>query len=233
MKNPARVAELLAELRELADNDFERHRIDVLERDLTAPPTVEVIDAITQTFCGEHYRQTSSGHYAKYNGLHRVVWAYYNGEIPNGYEVHHRDDNPANNTIENLQCLTKAEHNRIHLARLHRVHQPTQSICRYCGKPYLKNNVGISKYCSDECFHHAQRHNNIQEKICVVCGTAFTTSDSRIKCCSVNCGNKLGHTLRGTPKEKICPVCGKTFISKRSKQKCCSRSCGYKFRYNH
>lgn len=40
MKNPERVAVLLAELRTLAENDFERHRIDVLEHDLTAPSAV-------------------------------------------------------------------------------------------------------------------------------------------------------------------------------------------------
>lgn len=46
MKNPERVTDLLAELRSLAENNFERHRINVLERDLTSLPTVEVIDEI-------------------------------------------------------------------------------------------------------------------------------------------------------------------------------------------
>ncbi len=36
MKNPERVAELLAELRSLAENNFEQHRINVLERDPTS-----------------------------------------------------------------------------------------------------------------------------------------------------------------------------------------------------
>ena len=51
MKNPERVDQLLAELRELADTDFERHRIDVLERDLIAPPQVEQIDDKHQLNC--------------------------------------------------------------------------------------------------------------------------------------------------------------------------------------
>ena len=39
MTDKVRVA--LAVLRDAAENDFERHRLDVLERDLTTPPVVE------------------------------------------------------------------------------------------------------------------------------------------------------------------------------------------------
>lgn len=30
------------------------------------------------------------------------------------YEVHHKDENKANNSIDNLECLTPAEHRRLH-----------------------------------------------------------------------------------------------------------------------
>lgn len=43
MKQPERVAKLLNELRTLAENDFERHRLDVLERDLTKPSQVKKV----------------------------------------------------------------------------------------------------------------------------------------------------------------------------------------------
>lgn len=52
MKQPERVAKLLNELRTLAENDFERHRLDVLERDLTKPPKVEIVDETHQKFNG-------------------------------------------------------------------------------------------------------------------------------------------------------------------------------------
>lgn len=44
MKFTPEVQAALAVLRANAENDFEHHRLDVLERDLTAPPVVEVID---------------------------------------------------------------------------------------------------------------------------------------------------------------------------------------------
>ena len=100
MKQPERVAELLAELRALSENDFERHRIDVLERDLTAPPTAEVIDDDYQRFDGTLYRkrkprQGQVGHYQQSIQIHQAVWRYYYGDIPAGCHIHHADGNTA------------------------------------------------------------------------------------------------------------------------------------------
>ena len=44
-------------LRNAATNDFERHRIDVLERDLTSPPVAEQIDETHQRFNGRSGRR--------------------------------------------------------------------------------------------------------------------------------------------------------------------------------
>ena len=171
MKNPARVAELLAELRELADNDFERHRIDVLERDLTAPPVVEVIDATHQRFNGVVYTKDRTGHYRATYHIHRVAWCYYNGEIPYRHEIHHADTNPSNNAIDNLRCLTKSEHQKLHKPKgepaAHRTWN-TESICPQCGKTFY-NSQSHRIYCSEEC----RLENEYITKQCPVCGKIF------------------------------------------------------------
>lgn len=41
--------------------------------------------------------------------IHRVVWTYLKGEIPEGYEVEHRDGNRYNNNISNLRLATRAQ----------------------------------------------------------------------------------------------------------------------------
>jgi len=46
--------------------------------------------------------------------LHRAVWVYHNGEIPKGFEIHHKDHNKANNRIDNLEALTIEEHQTLH-----------------------------------------------------------------------------------------------------------------------
>lgn len=75
MKNPEHVAELLAELRSLAENDFERHRINVLERDLTAPPVAEIIDDTHQKFNDIVYSCSPStrGYFQTARPLHRDI----------------------------------------------------------------------------------------------------------------------------------------------------------------
>lgn len=45
---------------------------------------------------------------------HVFVWEKHYGKIPKGYQVHHKDRNPANNDINNLQLVTPLEHKRIH-----------------------------------------------------------------------------------------------------------------------
>ena len=49
--------------------------------------------------------------------LHRDVWIYHNGPIPDGMHVHHVDGDTGNNDISNLACITKDEHWAEHRAQ--------------------------------------------------------------------------------------------------------------------
>jgi hypothetical protein len=42
--------------------------------------------------------------------LHRYIWRNHNGEIPEGMVVHHKDENPRNTSIENLESRPRNEH---------------------------------------------------------------------------------------------------------------------------
>ena len=44
--------------------------------------------------------------------MHRYIWEKETGLIPNGWDIHHLNNNKADNRIENLECLPKAEHTR-------------------------------------------------------------------------------------------------------------------------
>lgn len=46
--------------------------------------------------------------------VHRFVWEENFGPIPEGYEIHHIDNNTRNNDINNLLCVTRSEHTRLH-----------------------------------------------------------------------------------------------------------------------
>lgn len=45
---------------------------------------------------------------------HRLVWELYNGPIPSGYVIHHKNSDKTDNKIENLEMLSNSEHTRRH-----------------------------------------------------------------------------------------------------------------------
>lgn len=52
------------------------------------------------------------------NYLHRAVWEFYNGKIPEGYHVHHKNENTLDNRIENLELLPGKSHLQYHAEEL-------------------------------------------------------------------------------------------------------------------
>jgi hypothetical protein len=45
---------------------------------------------------------------------HRYLWEKEHGKIPVGYEIHYIDSNKLNNDLDNLQCLSKSDHLKLH-----------------------------------------------------------------------------------------------------------------------
>ena len=78
------------------------------------------LDSITQYFDGGLYRIWPSEKYYSRGGkkLHRDVWRMAFGPIPDGCHIHHKDGNPANNVLSNLECLPA----KIHLSEIGRAH---------------------------------------------------------------------------------------------------------------
>lgn len=46
--------------------------------------------------------------------LHQEIWISHNGKIPKGYFIHHKDGNPTNNKISNLELIDSKEHSSHH-----------------------------------------------------------------------------------------------------------------------
>ena len=74
------------------------------------------------TFNGRlYYLRESQGYYysprkdrSGLDMLHRMVFIHYNGEIPKGYCIHHKDGNKGNNDISNLECVRRSKHSHYH-----------------------------------------------------------------------------------------------------------------------
>lgn len=80
-------------------------------------PKVETVE-----FNGRKYRrypESQNPTHRKYFGragarLHRDVWIYHNGSIPDGHHIHHIDGDTGNNDISNLECIPASDHRAEH-----------------------------------------------------------------------------------------------------------------------
>ena len=75
---------------------------------------VEIVCPTKQYFNGLNYWKGKKERYYrnaqhKPHSLHRAVWEYHNGKIPEGMVIDHIDRNTNNNQIENLRCVTWSE----------------------------------------------------------------------------------------------------------------------------
>lgn len=71
---------------------------------------VTVISETIQEFNGVRFYRC--GRYFQHKGLrlHRAVWEHFNGPVPEGHHIHHKDEDRANNQPENLECLPGRDH---------------------------------------------------------------------------------------------------------------------------
>ncbi len=93
------------------------HKVDGSCSENTTPSILTMKKTIE--FDGVIYTEQSKGYYTASRGgkivtLHNAVWTAANGPVPPKHLIHHRDENPANNALSNLQCVSSQEHNRLH-----------------------------------------------------------------------------------------------------------------------
>ena len=96
------------------------------------------------TDCGYRLVKTENG----WEREHRVIFRTINGEIPSGFDIHHKDGNKLNNSIENLEMVGHSKHISEHKKgkvswnkgiKGERSHTSKMFICLECGNV---NNIG-------------------------------------------------------------------------------------------
>ena len=78
---------------------------------------VQIISNTIQKFNDESFYLCGSYYQRKGKRLHRAVWEYHNGKIPDGYHIHHKDENRNNNDITNLTLLKGSDHLSKHMSK--------------------------------------------------------------------------------------------------------------------
>ena len=68
---------------------------------------IKIGDLVGGLYKGHTYYTVAIG--KKNYMLHRLVWIYHYGDIPDGMQIDHIDGNPLNNQIENLRLATPSQ----------------------------------------------------------------------------------------------------------------------------
>lgn len=193
------------------------------------------------------YKETVSGYYLgnvtlpgrkrRYPmRLHVYVWQKYNGDIPKGYHVHHKDENKDNNDISNLELLKAYDHLSYHANE-----ESNLESCRRNMNEVVRP-AAIAWHKSEDAkgFHESHYQNVTKEiwmepvtKKCEFCGKEYTTNHAKAKTskyCSNNC-KAAARRKNGADKiEYTCPQCGKTYMKyKYSKAVLCQDCAVMKF----
>ena len=160
-----------------------------------------------QVFNGRRYRRypesprASHRRYFSRAGarLHRDVWEYHNGPVPDGFHVHHIDGDTTNNAIDNLACIPRSEHwaehreDRVRAGRSIRQLEHLERI-REKAAGWHKSDEGRqwhrehAKTSLAKAWAAPRVYPDI-EKACFWCGAIFTAHTNRAKFCSPTCQN--------------------------------------------
>lgn len=165
-------------------------------------PTCQEFEGVKYWQCNDRYFQSNAGVF-----LHRTVWEFSNDAgIPEGYVVHHIDEDRTNNILENLEIMTRSEHTRLHHGsdqgrEWHKEHYKNVSkayfsreatfTCARCGKEFVSRIRRGNRFCSQACRANFRYHSGTdnETRTCAVCNKNFATNHySKAKCCSRECG---------------------------------------------
>jgi len=120
-----------------------------------------------------------------------MVWEYHNGKIPQGYHVHHVDEDRSNNAIENLRLMPGNEHVSAHANEQERVDMSRGNIerAREAARRWHSSEAGLA-------YHSVLGKENwkkrtVQTYVCSYCGRKFQTKhiygEGKNHFCHQNC----------------------------------------------
>lgn len=195
-----------------------------------------------QTFKGKVYKLYKGERYFCFgkwkkgsDRMHRDVWEFYNGKIPKGFEIHHKDENTYNNKIENLELLSQEEHYEKHkddfikkvTSEEHKKHLEE---IRELTKEWHASEDGIKWH-----REHAIKNNfgkpDLPIKKCKQCECDFKPKTYTQEFCSNKCKTKHRRLSGIDDIKKECIVCGCEFTgNKYSKTQTCGHKCGRELR---
>ncbi len=169
-----------------------------------------------------------AGYYIYTERLHRRIWKNHFGEIPHNYHIHHKNGDTTDNRIENLECISKKDHHRMHFDKekqLKILHSPENK-----KKAQKGRNTNASRKKQSEKSKKQWENRKPIEKVCVICSIKFLTKNfTGTKYCGQRC-----RSMSQYRRDQIlvdCVICQKKFYTfkKKNHSITCSPSCSAKY----
>ena len=157
--------------------------------------------------------------------VHRIIWEEDIGPIPEGFDVHHKDGNKYNNLVDNLECLTKSDHMRLH-AKERRwalsVTMSSNSEKIHKWHRSKKGRLSLSNKAKKQC-----ENREFRSFVCQVCKKDFQSNhNTNPKYCSDNCVQSARLKSGIDNEERNCRICDTKFtINKYQNTQVCSMKC--------
>lgn len=159
--------------------------------------------------------------------LHRYVWTKANGEIPEGFQIHHRDGDPANNSIENLELVECSDHARHHAVERGIGNAESAAYARRFASEWHKSPEGRAwhRVHGKEVWvdREVLTHN------CTHCGKSYEVKKGARKrgFCSMSCQGMARRASGVDDVVRSCPICGSAFVTNKYAKptKTCSKAC--------
>lgn len=174
-----------------------------------------------------YYRPSATDRRRGRGLLHRDVWRHHHGDIPEGCHVHHKDGDPLNNDIRNLECVTTTEHAARHPMSEERRRQQREHADRIrpMAAEWHSTPEGIEWHRENGRRMMARRE--ARSFICEYCGTAFESKRlGGARFCSNKCKAAWRRASGVDNEDRNCVICGATFsVNRYDSVKTCSRVC--------
>ena len=194
-----------------------------------APTELELDGVIYYRYPNAKRRNARVYYVSNHDAYHRKLWEKHNGPLPAGCHVHHRDHNPLNNALDNLEPMSPGDHTRLHFTDARRDESRAYlDAARHLAAVWHSSEEGIEWHRK----HGAQMWEGKEPRnagTCECCGGPIVTRDSvDPRFCSAKCSRKLLDKGHRYDQWVPCPVCGKEFWQNKYKLKpeTCSRLCG-------
>ena len=155
--------------------------------------------------------------------LHREIWSSVHGVIPKGSHVHHKDENPLNNDIGNLECVTSQEHRKRHSGKCTDAMRSNLNAIRPKAAEWHRSDEGREWHRLHANGVRDSRKDVFYEHKCERCGKDYKSKYAIGRACTKLCYERL--RVRKPVHEKTCGHCGKGFMGMRKDSKYCGRSC--------